>query len=75
MNLATIRLAHYYVGVFFAPWIIFFAFTGSSPVAINIDCARWRSIRGAGIFPHSGGVSFTASIRWRISRRASADCC
>ena len=28
MNLATIRLAHYYVGVFFAPWIIFFAFTG-----------------------------------------------
>ena len=28
MSLATIRLAHYYVGVFFAPWIIFFAFTG-----------------------------------------------
>ena len=28
MNLATVRLAHYYVGVFFAPWIIFFAFTG-----------------------------------------------
>ena len=28
MDLATIRLAHYYVGVFFAPWIIFFAFTG-----------------------------------------------
>jgi hypothetical protein len=28
VNLATIRLVHYYVGVFFAPWIIFFAFTG-----------------------------------------------
>jgi hypothetical protein len=28
VNLATIRLCHYYAGVFFAPWIIFFAFTG-----------------------------------------------
>ena len=28
MNIATIRLAHYYAGVFFAPTIIFFAFTG-----------------------------------------------
>jgi hypothetical protein len=28
MDLATIRLAHYYTGVFFAPTIIFFAFTG-----------------------------------------------
>ena len=28
MDLATIRLAHYYAGVFFAPWFIFFAFTG-----------------------------------------------
>ena len=28
MSLATIRLAHYYAGVFFAPTIIFFAFSG-----------------------------------------------
>ncbi len=28
MNLVTLRLAHYYAGVFFAPTIIFFAFTG-----------------------------------------------
>ena len=28
MDIATIRLAHYYAGVFFAPWLIFFAFTG-----------------------------------------------
>ena len=28
MDIATIRLAHYYAGVFFAPTILFFAFTG-----------------------------------------------
>lgn len=28
MDIATIRLAHYYAGVFFAPTIFFFAFTG-----------------------------------------------
>ena len=28
MNVATIRLAHWYAGVFFAPTIIFFAFSG-----------------------------------------------
>ena len=28
MDIATIRLCHYYAGVFFAPWLIFFAFTG-----------------------------------------------
>ena len=28
MNMATIRLAHYYAGVFFAPTIIFFALSG-----------------------------------------------
>ena len=28
MDIATIRLAHYYTGVFFAPWLFFFAFTG-----------------------------------------------
>jgi hypothetical protein len=28
MNLVTLRLIHYYAGVFFAPTIIFFAFSG-----------------------------------------------
>ena len=28
MNLATIRLVHWYAGVFFAPTIIFFALSG-----------------------------------------------
>jgi hypothetical protein len=51
-SLKAMRLTHYYIGVFFAPTILFFAITGSLQMFGLHETSRWSSYVPPAILAH-----------------------